>query len=78
MPASALASVGAMGLRAASSEGAVGEPDRVERQREVSDLMWRKSNYKVIDCECGTKLKIPPNIKASKIKCPHCGHVHQV
>ncbi|MDY6911345.1 MAG: M48 family metallopeptidase [Chloroflexota bacterium] len=73
VPASALAGASAIGLRAASPE-----PSKMERTREVSDLMWRKNNYRTIDCDCGTKLKVPPNMKRAKVKCPHCGRIHQV
>lgn len=78
MPASALAGAGSLGIRAASSEAAVGEPSKIERTREVSDLMWKKNNYKTINCNCGTKLKVPPNIKRFTVKCPHCGTTHSV
>ncbi|MFO8101545.1 MAG: M48 family metallopeptidase [Dehalococcoidia bacterium] len=80
LPASALAgsAPGAVGLREASAEGAVGNPAKLERTREVSDLMWKKSDYKTIDCSCGTRLRVPPNVKKVTIKCPHCGAVHHV
>jgi heat shock protein HtpX len=80
VPASALAGAGAMALRAASPETKPVEefPQRVERARETSDLMWRLSNYKTIPCECGTTLRIPPNFRAPAVRCPHCGQIHQV
>lgn len=78
MPVSALAGASSLGIRAASSEAAVGEPSKIERTREVSDLMWKKNNYKTINCNCGTKLKVPPNIKRFTVKCPHCGTTHSV
>ena len=78
IPASALAGTGAIGLRAASSEGAVGNPGKLERTREVSDLMWKKNNYKTINCDCGTKLKVPPKIGKLTIRCPHCGRTHDL
>ena len=80
VPASALAGAGAMALRAASPETKPVEefPQRVERARETSDLMWRLSNYKTIPCECGTTLRIPPNFRAPTVRCPHCGQIHQV
>ena len=77
LPASAMAT-GAVGLRAAEPEVRQKEPDKVERTRETSDLMWRSSNYKTINCQCGTKLRIPPKFKASSVKCPHCGRINQV
>jgi heat shock protein HtpX len=78
-PAS-LAGAGAVGLRAAAPEAAPLEPEpsRLERTREVSDLMWRKSNYKTINCACGTKLRVPPNLGRAQVKCPHCGRINPV
>ena len=83
MPASAVAGAGAVGLRAPGAEAVpLGpepsgpEPTKRERTREVSDLMWRKSNYKTIDCDCGTKLRVPSNIKHTSVKCPRCGRTH--
>jgi heat shock protein HtpX len=80
MPAATLASAGAVGLRAAAPEAALKEPEpsRVERTREVGDLLWQKSGYKFIDCECGTRLKVPSNIGRATVKCPHCGRTHNI
>jgi len=74
----AVASAGIVGLRAAGPGAAPVEPEpsKLERTREVSDLMWRKSNYRTINCDCGTKLKVPPNLKKVNVKCPHCGRIH--
>jgi heat shock protein HtpX len=74
----AVASAGTIGLRAAGPGAAPVEPEpsKLERTREVSDLMWRKSNYRTINCDCGTKLKVPPNLKKANVKCPHCGRIH--
>jgi len=80
MKSATLAGVGAVGVRAASTDTGVGEPEpsKLERTREVNDLMWRKSDYQTINCDCGTKLKVPPKFKATTVKCPHCGRVHPV
>ncbi|MDP2931659.1 MAG: M48 family metalloprotease, partial [Chloroflexota bacterium] len=80
MPPSALTAAGTVGIRAASDEaGAVEEaPAKVERARETSDLMWRMSDYKTIDCDCGTRLRVPPAFRGRSIQCPHCGRIHQV
>jgi heat shock protein HtpX len=59
-------------------EGEAGEPTEIQRARETSDVMWRLSNYKTITCDCGAKLRVPPNFKEPQIKCPHCGRTHQV
>jgi heat shock protein HtpX len=80
MPAAALAGAGAVGLRAAQPELVLKEPEpsRVERTREVGDLLWQKSGYKIIDCECGTRLKVPSNMGRATVTCPHCGRTHSV
>ncbi len=54
------------------------EPSRIERTREVTDLLWRKSNYKTVNCNCGTKLKLPAKLGISQVKCPHCGRTNYV
>ena len=80
IPASALASAGTVALRAAHPEAKPVEeaPDRIKRARETSDLMWRLGNYRTIDCECGTRLRVPPNFVNTSVQCPRCGRIHQV
>ena len=80
VPPSAIASAGAVALRAAEPEALPKEPEpgKVERTREVSDLMWRLSNYRTITCDCGTKLKVPPKLKRANVKCPHCGRINPI
>jgi heat shock protein HtpX len=77
IPASALALSGAS-YKAVTPEKRPKEPDRLTRTRETSDLMWKMSDYKTVDCQCGTKLRVPPKFKESEIKCPHCGRVNPV
>jgi heat shock protein HtpX len=80
IPASAvaLAKAGdAISLRAAGTE--VKEaPNELERARETSSALWRLNKYKTIDCDCGTRLRIPPHFKAPQVRCPHCGRIHQI
>ena len=83
VPASALALDGLAGtvaLRTPSPETKPVEefPQKVERARETSDLMWRLNNYKTIPCECGTILRIPPNFRAPAVRCPRCGRVNRI
>jgi heat shock protein HtpX len=78
MPASTLAATGIVGLRAASVEtGPVEDvPQKIERARETSDLMYKLGNYRTIDCDCNTRLRIPPNYRSPTVRCPHCGRTH--
>jgi len=78
IPASAVSVAGTVAPRAARPEGPLAEPDKLARTREISDLMWRSSNYKTIRCECGTGLRIPPKFKSPTIRCPHCGRTNLV
>ncbi len=78
IPASALAldeMAGATALRASSAEAKPLEelPQKVERARETSDLMWRLNKYQTINCACGTKLRVSPEFKGNVVRCPHCG-----
>ncbi len=75
-----LAGAGAVELREAAPQvpAEEHEPTKLERTREVSDLMWRKNRYRTIDCECGTRLRVPPKFKKGSVRCPHCGRVHAV
>lgn len=75
----AMSAVGAVGLRSASGEGILEEPpaEKIARTREVNDLMYRMNDYHTIDCDCGTKLKVPPSLQGSLVRCPRCGRTHQ-
>jgi heat shock protein HtpX len=77
IPAATLAA-GTVPITTIKLEGESGEPNEIQRARETSDVMWRLSNYNTITCDCGAKLRVPPNFKESIIKCPHCGRTHQV
>jgi heat shock protein HtpX len=79
-PASALALdkiSGAAALREPSPEARTEEkaPQKVERARETSDMMWRINKYRTINCSCGTKLRVSPEFKGVNVKCPHCGRI---
>jgi heat shock protein HtpX len=78
VPASALVGVSPVGLRAASADTTPVEeaPQKVERARETSDLMYRLNNYRTVECACGSRLRIPPNYRYTAVKCPHCGRVN--
>lgn len=73
--ASALTGAGAIGIREASSEGPVvtAKREKVERTREVSNVMERLSDYRTVTCECGARWKYPPNFREDSILCTRCG-----
>lgn len=78
IPASATVAAGAVALRAAGPGAPAEEIDELQRARETSHALWQAHSYKTIDCECGTKLRVPPKFQGTEVKCPHCGRMHQV
>lgn len=44
----------------------------IQKHREVEDFVRDLAGYTVINCDCGTKLKIPPVYKNQTVICPHC------
>lgn len=72
IPASAFA--GATAVIPVARPAAKEEPqEEVERARETSDFLWGLSQYQTIDCDCGARLRVPPDFKEPNIQCPHCG-----
>lgn len=78
IPNGSLAATGAAVFRAASPEPQVDSDTEVRRAREVSGALWKADNYRTVECPCGARLRVPPGMKASEIKCPRCGTVHQL
>ncbi len=72
--------LGAVPIRAATQEAAEKEniEQQIERTRETSNAVWNLHDYKTIDCDCGTRLRIPPGFRNTTVKCPHCGRIHTV
>ena len=67
---------GAVGLREASPEEKQPEKttrERMNRTREVEDVMLRLNKYHIVQCACGTKWKIPPNFPDPDVLCTKCG-----
>ena len=77
IPAASLAAA-TVPIKTIKLEGEAGELNEIQRARETSDVMWRLSNYNTITCDCGAKLRVPPQFKEPIIKCPRCGRTHQV
>ncbi len=58
-------------LRKAGTEAK--KKQRLETQmRQVGDIMRKVNQFVFLTCLCGLKLKIPPNFKANKVRCPKC------
>jgi heat shock protein HtpX len=58
-------------LRQASAQAK--KKERLEKQfRQVGDIMRKVNGFIFLTCVCGLKLKVPPNFKGSKVRCPRC------
>lgn len=61
-------------LREAGAEAK--KKQRLETQmRQVGDIMRKVNAFIFLTCVCGLKLKIPPNYKSNKVKCPRCKRI---
>jgi heat shock protein HtpX len=61
----------AITLRQASAEAR--KKQRVEKQmHQVGDIIRRINEFVFLTCLCGIKLKVPPNYKGNKVRCPRC------
>jgi heat shock protein HtpX len=76
LPGSALVQPEAVGIREARPEQLEPIKAKVERRRETSEALWQTSNYRTVTCDCGTRLRIPPRLQNSYVRCPHCGRTN--
>jgi heat shock protein HtpX len=76
VPPTAVAMVGAVPL--VTKEPTPEDSEPVERTRDTTDMLWNMNKYKTIDCNCGTRLRVPPGYKSATVQCPHCGRIHNV
>jgi heat shock protein HtpX len=74
LPAYALAISGTTTIRAPQSD----DMDHIQRTRETSNVLWNLNNYKIINCPCGIKMRLPPKFRYPEVKCPHCGRMNTV
>jgi heat shock protein HtpX len=52
---------------------------RKEKQiHQVGDIMRKVNGFIFLTCVCSLQLKIPPNYKSNKVKCPRCKRVLDV
>ena len=76
LPSSAIAQTQAVGIRAPRPETVEPFKAGIERRRETSEVLWQTNDYKTITCACGTRLRIPPRLQNSSVRCPHCGRIN--
>jgi len=75
-----IGAVGAVGMRQASpsAPGEMALSEKAARSREVSDMMLKMDKYRIVDCPCGVKWKVPPGYKEDNIYCTRCGRTIQL
>ncbi len=52
--------------------------DEKKVKRTSGDLIMQLNDFSFINCQCGVKIKIPPEFKYSEIICPKCKTAHLV
>ncbi|MEW6202066.1 MAG: M48 family metallopeptidase [bacterium] len=64
--------------QAAAAAPAVSVSEPVASKSSVSDFFWKKEGYRGVECDCGVKIKIPPDFKNNFIHCTKCGKKHAI
>ena len=49
-----------------------------QTKREAGYIMMKVNNYSFVNCECGLKIKIPPDFNRKEFSCPRCGRKHSL
>lgn len=78
MPMSGLKEKEPIPLRTTAEKPPSEETSQKQQHREAGDLMRKVNGFSFLTCPCGVKLKIPPNFKDPKVKCPRCHRVLDV
>ncbi|MFH1355850.1 MAG: M48 family metallopeptidase [bacterium] len=53
------------------------EPTKLEKHREVTNMMWKLDGLTEIKCSCNTTMRLPPEYLGQEITCPHCSQKHR-
>ena len=72
LPTSALTGDAPVPLRDASETTSTNR----KQKRAAGDAVMALNQYRFVECTCGVKLKIPPELKTAQVGCPRCGAVH--
>jgi len=74
IPGSGLAEADDTGIRKAFDDSS----DKRSVKRDAGDIMMAVNNYSFINCDCGLKIKVPPEHSKKSISCPRCGKDHTI
>ncbi len=70
IPLSALANKEQIGIRDSSKTESISPTNQ---KRTLGDLVMKVNKYSFLLCDCGLKLKAPPEFKGKEVTCPRCG-----
>jgi heat shock protein HtpX len=76
IPGSGLSDDGDAGIRKAFDDSSGAGKKSVKRN--TGDLMMAVYSYTFIDCQCGLRIKVPPDYGRGNIDCPRCGARHTI
>ena len=43
-----------------------------KQTHQIGDILRKVNGFVFLTCMCGIKLKVPPNYKPDKVRCPRC------
>lgn len=52
--------------------------DKAQQRIRLGDFIRQQQGFAFINCSCGVKLKLPPNLPTNRVQCPRCKTVHTV
>jgi heat shock protein HtpX len=78
VPGVSAATLGAIAGMAKAANAGIPEATARQRQRDTGDMLRRMNNFKFINCDCGIRIKLPPEYNKPKVKCVRCGKIHDV
>jgi heat shock protein HtpX len=47
---------------------------RIDIKRSIGDTLLAADDFIFLNCACGLKIKVPPQLDIRTIDCPRCGH----
>ena len=76
MPASALKQESISIRQPSADSGKKMSPN--QQMKQAGDIIRMVNGFAFLTCMCGLKMKIPPNYKSKKVKCPRCGKTSSI
>ncbi|MDT8394141.1 MAG: M48 family metallopeptidase [Bacteroidales bacterium] len=76
VPKSGLKEDAGQGFRKAVDETVITGQGSIRRN--TGDLMMAVNDYTFIECNCGMRIKVPPEYKRNTVRCTRCGKEHHL